>query len=303
MKKIVFLLLLTNALRSEILIPSERASLKDFENYIKSSEFIPYTEFRLQLIKDSDDFSEKILNSADNWLTKDSSYLQINKEIRQLQNEKFLKNSERRLLFNLLEKKIQQTQPDEALKYYTAQACWIYANDKEIKSEFSQFEDYCQLKKLTTLEIRRKFPEYKYIITDGNIISLKSDTSLFYNDVPQKIELLSDKKMSVHFYGTIDSFIKKMPLPGDSIVKGKKDNYESKDLDQIDSYKIYFSDKKIASSVKETFFDRTLSYIHDNKYEIISASIIVLAGAYYMKDKTLKFENTNSLNIKTHFSF
>lgn len=303
MKNIILCLILSIAVKSEVLIPAENVSLKDFEAFIKTTEYLPYTDFKIQSFKDAPDFSEKILNLADLWLAKESSYLQTNKDIRQLQNERFLKNNERRLLFNIFEKKIQQKNTEESQKYYVSQACWVFANDKEIKNDFSQFEDYCQLKKVSTFEIRKKFPEYKYLVTDGNVIVLKADTSIFYNDVPQKIEILSDKKQSVSYYGTWDSFLKKPPTSGSSIVKGNSAQFESEDLENIESYEIYFSDKKIMSSVKKSFLNKTMDFIADNKYEIISGTIIVLAGAYYMRDKTIKFENSNSLNLQTTFSF
>lgn len=303
MKKIILYLMLSLVARSEVLIPAENVSLKDFEAFIKTTEYLPYTDFKIQSFKSEPDFSEKILNSADLWLTNESSYLQINKDIRQFQNERFLKSNERRLLFNILEKKIQQKNTEESQKYYVFQACWVFANDKEIKNDFSQFEDYCQLKKVSTFEIRKKFPEYKYLVTDGNIIALKADASIFYNEVPQKIEILSDKKKSVSYYGTWDNFMKKTPNAGSSIAKGSSSTFESEGIENLESYQIYFSDKKIMSSVKKSFLNRTLDFIADNKYEIISGTIIVLAGAYYMRDKAIKFENTNSLNFQTSFRF
>jgi hypothetical protein len=297
--KLSFIILFVPLLSfSKVLIPAASTSLKEFEEYIKKTEYLSYSQYQLGLINERKNQTSDILIQSESWLEPQSRYLEVNSTLRKFQNEYSLNASERKLLFNIFEKKISQNLDSDNHKYYVTQLCWLYANDKNLRYEFSQFQDYCQFKKISFKEITKKFPEYTLLISDGNILHLKEDNSLKFNEVPQKIILLSDKKETFTYFGKINDLVKLSIDPNQVITTGTCDNYDSKDLNDLSTYDVYFDSDCIQNFKPKSFITRAGLFISENKYEIISGIIITAIIYNYMKDKNIKIEDSAESNFQ-----
>lgn len=288
---------------SEVLIPANSVSLKDFNSYIKTTDFMSYSEQQLNILKERNDESDKLLNLSDRWLQEDISYLEINKDLRNLQEGASFKETERKLIFNILEKKILQKNTSEQQKYYVSQLCWLFSNDEDIRSEFPQFLDYCQFKKISTTELNKIFPEYKYLISDGNTIPLQQTRQIYYNEVPQNLILVSDKRQAIYYHGNTGDLIKGSIKPGLPFVSGNCEKFESNEIPSLNSYQVYFHSNCVTSAKPKSKFEKIAFYLNDNKYEIISAGIIIGAAIYYLRDKHIKFDSSNDLQARVSFKF
>lgn len=288
---------------AEVLIPASSVSLKEFNSYIKTTEFMSYSEFQLNSLSDRSDQSDRLLSLSDRWLQEDISYLEINKDLRNLQEASPLKETERKLIFNILEKKIQQKNTAEQQKYYVSQLCWLFSNDEDIRSEFPQFQDYCQFKKVTTSELSKLFPEYKYLISDGNTIPLQQTRQVYYNEVPQNLILVSDKRETIHYQGNTGDLIKGSIKPGLPFVKGKCEQFESSEIPNVDSYQVYFNSSCVMAARPKSQFEKLTHYLGENKYEIISAGILIGAAVYYLRDKHIKVDNSSDFRAQVSFKF
>lgn len=273
-----------------VLIPAKDSSDKGFESYIKKSEYLSYSQYQLIHIKNKQSQIQLTLASSENWLKLESQYLDVNKEIRSRQSETIFNGAERKLLFNTFEKKLSQTLDSQAHKYYLAQLCWIFSNDKQLKYEFSQFEKYCPYEKIYFRDLLKHFPEYTILISDGNIFNLQDDQYLKYNEVPQHLLFLSDKKQTIKFYGQVAELAKSSLDVNKYLVTGNCDEYESSKLEDLESYEIFFNPECIQNFKPKSIFSKVGTYFKSNKYEIISGIIISALIYNYFSDKNIKFE-------------
>ncbi len=273
-----------------VLIPAKDSSYKDYESYIKNSEYLSYTQYQLIHIQKEQSQIQLTLASSENWLRLDSQYLEVNKDIRSQQSEKLFNDAERKLLFNTFEKKLSQTLDSQAHKYYLSQLCWIFSNDNQLKHEFNQFEKYCQYKKIYFKDLLKHFPEYTVLISDGNIFNLQNDQYLKYNEVPQHLLFLSDKKQTIKFYGQINELAKSSLDVNKYLVTGNCKAYESSKLEDLDGYDIFFNPECIQNFKPKSMFSKIGTYFKSNKYEIISGIILSALVYNYLSDKNIKFE-------------
>lgn len=280
--------------QSKILIPESKSTPKEFDKFISSSEYISYSQYQLNLIQTKEDSENDFLHLSEYWLKTEFEYLEVNSTLRKLQKESHFSAYDRKLLFSIFDKKLSQNLNSESQKYYVSQLCWLYSNDSQLRYDYRQFEDYCKLKKISYKEILKMFPEYKILISDGNIHYLNESKSLSYNEVPQNLTLLSDKMEKINYFGEVDKLLKSSIKSTDYLVKGKCENFTSSALADSDDYDIYFNSSCIQNYKPTSLFSKVSGFIQDNKYEIISGIIIIGATYYFLKDKHLKMEDTNS---------
>lgn len=286
----LFFIIFPCFLFGSVLIPAKDSNYKDFESYIKNSEYLSYSQYQLIQIKTKQSQIQFTLASSENWLRLESQYLDVNKEIRSRQSENIFNGAERKLLFNTFEKKLSQTLDSQAHKYYLSQLCWIFSNDKQLKYEFNQFEKYCHYEKIYFRDLLKQFPDYTILISDGNVFNLQDDQHLKYNEVPQHLLLLSDKKQAIKFYGQVTELAKLSLDVNKYLVTGSCKDYESSKLEDIESYDIFFNPECIQNFKPKSIFSKIGTYIKSNKYEIISGLILSALIYNYFSDKTIKFE-------------
>ena len=281
---------------ANVILLAKNSNESDFYNYLEKSDNISFSEFQLNEIKNSTGVYNHLLQISESYLNLSNSSKELRDKITELQKNHFFTTDERKLMFHLFEKKVSQELAQNENKQYVNLLCWIFSNDIQIQQENPHFLDYCRFGKLTKKNLSALSTDYRFLVTDGNLIDLKNDFTLNYNEIPQKIKIISDKAMTIDFFGKVSELVDNKQIKEvDFYIQGICEEFKTSQIDDLKKYSVYFNDQCIKMIDSNSFWKRTKQTIYDNKYSIITSLILLIASYEYLKDKNISFDSSTSL--------
>ncbi|MCK6598170.1 MAG: hypothetical protein L6Q37_07380 [Bdellovibrionaceae bacterium] len=281
---------------ANVILLEKNSNVADFLNYLEKSDSISFSEFQLNEITKSSGVYNHLLQISESYLNVNNNSKELRDKITDIQKNHFFTTDEKKLMFHLFEKKISQELSQNENQQYVTLLCWIFSNDSQIQQENPHFLDYCRFNQITKKNLLNLSNNYRFLVTDGNLIDLKNDFTINYNEIPQKIRIISDKAVTIDFFGNVSELANNNQIKEvDFYIEGNCDDFKTNLADELKNYSVYFNDQCVKTIAKNNFWKRTKQTIYDNKYTILTSLILIFASYEYLKDKSISFDSISNL--------